>query len=384
MRGVCASWTAGLRLTSSSRRKSPTLGALGPAISREGRGRGRRGGNANFQNPLPLFADVPVLFSDKFQQSMKFKFMVPQTQFIDDVWTLSLCNRARYVVFLVQKTVVVPQLQFFTGRQHPLLAANADPHGPVCPADHGDSTVAAYFGRRCSCCRVVQILRCCRGEALGAPTVAARREICGFLRPLVSDSHLFGVRVCLWRTRIWIFREMTPGMVSVLNTPRFDSGHNGVSLRGFLEEFHTPLYLAVTCTVFGVRLWSTRVWIFWEMTPGLISVLNTPRFDSGYIYGVSLRCLLEEFPSYFNSTLCLVQQWIQVYASVYVAGLPSHDAPRAVFLRCPQAPDARHHGRYGPEGQFYARFLVALRCRVVVKVSLLVVLVVLHGTALCR
>ena len=52
---------------------------------------------------------------------------------------------------------------------------------------------------------------------------------------------------------------MTPGMVSVLNTPRFDSRHIGVSLRGFLEEFHIPLYLAVTCTVFGVRLWSTRV-----------------------------------------------------------------------------------------------------------------------------
>ena len=42
-----------------------------------------------------------------------------------------------------------------------------------------------------------------------------------------------------------------------------------------------------------------------------------------------------------------------------MAGLPGHDAPRAVFLRCPQAPDARHHGRYGPEGQFCARFLVA-------------------------
>ena len=37
--------------------------------------------------------------------------------------------------------------------------------------------------------------------------------------------------------------------------------------------------------------------------------------------------------------------------SVYLAGLPGHDAPRAVFLRCPQAPDARHHGRYGQEGQ---------------------------------
>ena len=33
-----------------------------------------------------------------------------------------------------------------------------------------------------------------------------------------------------------------------------------------------------------------------------VSVLYTPRFDSGHI-GVSLRCLLEEFPSYFNAML---------------------------------------------------------------------------------
>ena len=160
--------------------------------------------------------------------------------------------------FLVQKTVVAPQLQFIAGRQHPLRAANADPHGPVCSADHGDSTVAAYFGGRCSCCRVVQILRCCRGEALGAPTVAARREIWDFLRPLVSDSHLFGVRVCLWRTRVRIFREMTPGMVSVLNTPRFDSGYIfGVSLRSILEEFPSYFSAMLGSTVdtsFCVRL----------------------------------------------------------------------------------------------------------------------------------
>ena len=29
--------------------------------------------------------------------------------------------------------------------------------------------------------------------------------------------------------------------------------------------------------------------IFWEMTSGIISVLSTLRFDSGYMYGVSLR-----------------------------------------------------------------------------------------------
>ena len=42
---------------------------------------------------------------------------------------------------------------------------------------------------------------------------------------------------------------------------------------------------------------------FPEMTPGMVSVLNTPRFDSGYIFGASLRSLLEEFPSYFNAML---------------------------------------------------------------------------------
>ena len=48
--------------------------------------------------------------------------------------------------------MVVPQLRFIVGRQHPLRAANADPHGPVCSADHGDSTGAASFGGRCPCC----------------------------------------------------------------------------------------------------------------------------------------------------------------------------------------------------------------------------------------
>ena len=100
--------------------------------------------------------------------------------------------------------------------------------------------------------------------------------------------------------------------------------------------------------VFGVRLWSTRVRIFWEMTPGIISVLNTPRFDSGYIFGVSLRSLLEEFSSFFNAMLgSTVDTSLRQTAE---AGFTGYVAPRAAFLRCPQAPDACHHGRYGPEG----------------------------------
>ena len=132
----------------------------------------------------------------------------------------------------VQKTAVSPQLQSIAGRQHPLRAANADPHGPVCSADHGDSTVAAYFGGRCSCCRVVQILRCCRGEAFGAPTVAARREICDFLRPLVSDSHLYGVR--LQSTGFWTLLGDGFWMFPVFSAFWFHIGYmHCVSLRSF-------------------------------------------------------------------------------------------------------------------------------------------------------
>ena len=45
-----------------------------------------------------------------------------------------------------------------------------------------------------------------------------------------------------------------------------------------------PLYLAATWTLFGVRLWSTGLWIFLEMTSGIISVLSTLWFDSGYMW----------------------------------------------------------------------------------------------------
>ena len=37
---------------------------------------------------------------------------------------------------MVQKSGVVPQLQFIEGRRHSFRAAEADPHGPVCSEDH--------------------------------------------------------------------------------------------------------------------------------------------------------------------------------------------------------------------------------------------------------
>ena len=231
----------------------------------------------------------------------------------------------------VQKTADSPQLQSIAGRQHPLRAANAVPHGPGYSPDHRVSTVQVLLWR--------------------SPW---RSHSCSSSRNLwlsTSPLYLAVILVCLvlpLEKRTTDFLGDDSGMVSVLGTPRFDSGHVGVSLRGFLEEFHTPLYLAVTCMVFGVRLWSTRVWIFWEMTPGIISVLNTPQFDSGYLFGVSLRSLLEVFSSFFNAMLgSTVDTSLRQTTE---AGFTGYVAPRAVFLRCSQAPDACHHGRYGPEG----------------------------------
>ena len=53
---------------------------------------------------------------------------------------------------MVQKTVVLPQLQSIACRRLSLLAVEADPHGPDCSADHRDSPVAVRFLVVDPCC----------------------------------------------------------------------------------------------------------------------------------------------------------------------------------------------------------------------------------------
>ena len=54
----------------------------------------------------------------------------------------------------------------------------------------------------------------------------------------------------------------------------------------------------VRCLVFacGVQDYG----LFWETTSGTVSVCNTPWFDSGYMFGVSLRGLLEDFTRFIR------------------------------------------------------------------------------------
>ena len=120
---------------------------------------------------------------------------------------------------MVLATIEIPQLRvdrvvdapFYAGRaDYSCRGAEADSHGPGCSADHRDSPVAVHGGR-CPVAQVVQdipvgtprlipmvslamdipqfffdkvfdvphcvalqILRCCCGEDIRAPTVAAR------------------------------------------------------------------------------------------------------------------------------------------------------------------------------------------------------------------
>ena len=58
-----------------------------------------------------------------------------------------------------------------------------------------------------------------------------------------------------------------------------------------------PLYLAATCTLLGVRLWSAGLWIFWRSLQEWFPYAALC-FDSGYVFGVSLRGLMEDFHTF--------------------------------------------------------------------------------------
>ena len=76
-------------------------------------------------------------------------------------------------------------------------------------------------------------------------------------------------------------------------------------------------------------------------------------FISGYKFMRQTTEAVFQRYAWFNSGYKFMRQTRE-------AGFPGFDSPRILFLPCLQAGDARHHGQYGPEGQFYARLSVAI------------------------
>ena len=89
---------------------------------------------------------------------------------------------------MVQKTVVVPQLQSIEGRRHSFRKAEADPHGPDCSADRRDSAVAVHFSGRCACCA---------GHA-DSQVPPWRRQLCSHSSSLRNRRVLYTTTGALW------------------------------------------------------------------------------------------------------------------------------------------------------------------------------------------
>ena len=114
-----------------------------------------------------------VIINNKSQQSKKFEFMVPRTQFIDDVWTFSLC-RDRCVVLWYRKLWSFRSCSSSLAVDFPFVPQKLIPMVQSAQQIMEIPQLLLILVVDVLVARVVQILRCCRGEDLGAPTVAAR------------------------------------------------------------------------------------------------------------------------------------------------------------------------------------------------------------------
>ena len=169
-------------LTSRSPRLSPMHGAIGPASSPASRGERKRGRRKKLPRaPRPRFGRPCAL-----------QRQVPAVQCVRAACASDSVHLLLFdipVVQQMQKIVVVPQLQSIEGRRHSFRAAEADPRGPDCSADHGDSAVAAHFGGRCPCCagradsQVLPLRRPWRSHSCSAVAVHQGRSL-----PVVTTS----------------------------------------------------------------------------------------------------------------------------------------------------------------------------------------------------
>ena len=151
----------------------------------------------------------------------------------------------------VQKTADSPQLRSIAGRRHPLRAANADPHGSVGSADHGDSPVAAV--EKPLALPQLQLVE--KSVIFYVPSYSV--VTCSVFAFEVQDSGLF-----------WV---MTSGNVPVFSAYWFNTGY--MSASGGFGRFFFFVKVELFTLVFQRNAW----------------------FDSGYILGV-VTCIRLALP----------------------------------------------------------------------------------------
>ena len=170
---------------------------------------------------------------------------------------------------MMQQTVVVPQLHFIDGRRHPFRSAEADPLGPDYSADHREFPLLPCVFRwsmhlLCGSCRFSV---CCRGDDARAPNSCSLTT-----GSVVQSAENFGnsaVAVHRWSSIFLSWCRGRGPMVFCSEDHRYSpvAPQHGdrrpcCTVRAGQDFFCCPLCLTVTCTVFGVRLWSIRLRIF--------------------------------------------------------------------------------------------------------------------------
>ena len=190
-----------------------------------------------------------------------------QVQFLDTVLDIPGVLLRQVPGSMVQKTVVLPKLQSIACRRLSLHAAEA-PHGPDCSADHRDSSSRSSFFWWS-----IPVVRAGRADS---PVPPWRRR---------SRSHS-----CSSSTgALWFTLQKTADIPQLLFVVDFsrrgaEADSHGLAcsedhrdslvapqhgdrcpcctVRAGQDFLKSPLYLAVTCLVFVVRLWSTGLWTF--------------------------------------------------------------------------------------------------------------------------
>ena len=255
-----------------------------------------------------------------------YSFMLP-VQLLDMVFDMSVVVLRQVLGLMVQKTVVRPQLQSIEGRRLFLsFSRGSSSWSRLFTRPQRFFSCFSISGCRCPCCSgSCRFLRCCCGKDFGAPTVAARWEICALLRSSVFGSHSFGV--CFRSTGFWTFlgddiwERFRIQRVLVQHWI-----HVYVSLRRLLEDFH-KISMSRWTSDLEVDAWCC----------------------SSYSAQCLVRQLLWEMTSWLFSYFvqCLVRHWIHGAASLcgHSTGVALGQAccARCVHDKC-LGPAAHHSG----------------------------------------